>query len=176
MLAWGDSEETTKGAEGRAREGGHFYFIVWPFLFYFMSILNVLIKLCVCWTTAIAGVKRTLRPIVTGTSVLGIKYADGVMIAADTLCSYGSLARFKGISRMKSVGEQTLIAAGGEYSDFQSIVEYLEEMQQHDKNMDDGFVRGPGEIHTYLRSVSCFFVCVFFFCLTLLSISTILPN
>ena len=37
--------------------------------------------------------KRTQQPIVTGTSVLGIKYKDGVMLAADTLASYGSLAR-----------------------------------------------------------------------------------
>ena len=32
--------------------------------------------------------QHTQRPIVTGTSVLGLKYRDGVMLAADTLCSY----------------------------------------------------------------------------------------
>ena len=37
----------------------------------------------------------TTRPIVTGTTVLGVKYSGGVMLAADTLASYGSLARYK---------------------------------------------------------------------------------
>ncbi|CAB1103648.1 unnamed protein product [Ectocarpus sp. CCAP 1310/34] len=41
----------------------------------------------------------TSQPIVTGTSVLGIK--DGVMLAADTLASYGSLARYKNVERLK---------------------------------------------------------------------------
>ncbi len=39
--------------------------------------------------------EHTLKPIVTGSSVVGIKYRDGVMLAADTLASYGSLARYK---------------------------------------------------------------------------------
>ncbi len=39
--------------------------------------------------------EHTLRPIVTGSSVVGIKYRDGVMLAADTLGSYGNLARYK---------------------------------------------------------------------------------
>ncbi|KAG7531716.1 hypothetical protein FFLO_04158 [Filobasidium floriforme] len=42
----------------------------------------------------------TQQPLVTGTSVLGLKYADGIMLAADNLASYGSLARFKDIQRL----------------------------------------------------------------------------
>ena len=37
--------------------------------------------------------KATTSPIVTGSSVLAIKYRDGVMMAADTLGSYGSMVR-----------------------------------------------------------------------------------
>lgn len=40
---------------------------------------------------------------VTGTSVLGVKFAGGVIIAADMLGSYGSLARFRNISRLMKV-------------------------------------------------------------------------
>ena len=52
---------------------------------------------------------HTKRPIVTGTSVLGIQYKDGVMLAADTLGSYGSLARFKDLRRIRKVGARTLV-------------------------------------------------------------------
>lgn len=40
---------------------------------------------------------------VTGTSVLGVKFKGGVIIAADMLGSYGSLARFRNISRLMKV-------------------------------------------------------------------------
>jgi 20S proteasome subunit beta 7 len=40
--------------------------------------------------------------------------------------SYGSLARFKNLERLKAVNEHTLIGAGGEYSDFQAIQKMLE--------------------------------------------------
>jgi 20S proteasome subunit beta 7 len=47
------------------------------------------------------------------------------MLAADTLCSYGSMAKYKNAQRLISVNSQTLIGGGGEYSDFQSITELL---------------------------------------------------
>lgn len=43
------------------------------------------------------------NPMVTGTSVLGVKFTGGVVIAADMLGSYGSLARFRNISRLMKV-------------------------------------------------------------------------
>lgn len=96
---------------------------------------------------------HTQQPIVTGSTVLGLKYADGVMMASDTLCSYGSLARYKDARRIQQVGKSTLIGASGEYSDFQSIIEMINEMHQEDLNIDDGHVKTPSEIHNYLRAV-----------------------
>lgn len=68
---------------------------------------------------------HTTRPIVTGASVLGVKYNGGVMLAADTLLSYGSMAKSMDVSRLIEI-DQTLIGASGEYSDFQAIQEMLE--------------------------------------------------
>ena len=36
------------------------------------------------------------------------------MMASDTLASYGSLARYKDMRRLKPVGDMTLIGASGE--------------------------------------------------------------
>ncbi|CAI4216765.1 unnamed protein product [Parascedosporium putredinis] len=44
--------------------------------------------------------QHTQSPVVTGTSVIGIKYSDGIVIAADNLASYGSLARFTDVKRL----------------------------------------------------------------------------
>lgn len=97
--------------------------------------------------------KHTTQPIVTGTTVIGIKYNAGVMLAADTLASYGSLARYKDVRRIQKVGDNTLVGASGELSDFQTIMEMLDGMSQSDINQDDGYTRNPSEIYNYLRAV-----------------------
>jgi len=99
------------------------------------------------------GVQRTQEPIVTGTSVLAIKYKDGIMMAADNLASYGSLARFKDVSRLYPVGTHTVIAAGGDMSDFQYIQRMLDELIIDEFTAQDGHTLGPAEIHEYLSQV-----------------------
>jgi len=61
------------------------------------------------------------QPITTGTSVLGIKYSQGVLLAADTLASYGSLAKYDNISRLHKIGQHICMGAGGDLSDFQYL-------------------------------------------------------
>jgi len=97
--------------------------------------------------------KRTTDPIVTGTSVLAIKYAGGVMMAADTLASYGSLARYRNVQRIRTISNNTLIGAGGEYSDFQQIMLNLEDLVRQDENADDGHHLQPKEFFSYLTRI-----------------------
>ncbi|GLB40676.1 putative proteasome endopeptidase complex, beta subunit [Lyophyllum shimeji] len=99
------------------------------------------------------AVQRTQQPIVTGTSVLAIKYKDGIMMAADNLASYGSLARFKDIQRLQPVGAHTVIGAGGDMSDFQYIQLMLDELIIDEFSAQDGHTLGPAEVHEYLAQV-----------------------
>jgi len=108
-----------------------------------------------------AANERTRRPIVTGTSVLGIRYKDGVMLAADTLCSYGSMAKYKDARRLVTVNKRTLLGGGGEHSDFQAITELLKRNALEDKCTadslyDDEDAQGDEcakEVWNYLRCV-----------------------
>ncbi|KAJ0935197.1 putative proteasome endopeptidase complex [Helianthus annuus] len=50
-------------------------------------------------------------PYVTGTSVSGIKYKDGILMAADMGGSYGSTIHYKSVERLKQVGKHSLIGA-----------------------------------------------------------------
>ena len=68
------------------------------------------------------------NPMVTGTSVLGLKFEGGVVIAADMLGSYGSLARFRNISRIMRVNNSTMLGASGDYADFQYLKQVLGQM------------------------------------------------
>ncbi|CAE6377757.1 unnamed protein product [Rhizoctonia solani] len=99
------------------------------------------------------GVQRTQQPIVTGTSVLGIRYKDGIMLAADNLGSYGSLARFKDMKRLHPVGNYTVIAAGGDMGDFQYIQHHLDNLIIEEDDQEDGHPLGPREIYEYLSRV-----------------------
>lgn len=63
-------------------------------------------------THTVQPITHTQQPIVTGTSVLGIRYEGGIMIMADTLGSYGSMAMFKSIERIRKVSNNTVIAGG----------------------------------------------------------------
>lgn len=95
--------------------------------------------------------QRTQSPIVTGTSVIALKYKGGVMMAADTLGSYGSLARFTDQRRLTSVHNSTLIGAGGDFSDFQFVKDKLDELEVYDYNQDDGCDLVATEIYHYLQ-------------------------
>ncbi|KAJ6602508.1 nucleophile aminohydrolase [Mycena vulgaris] len=100
-----------------------------------------------------AGIQHTQQPIVTGTSVLAIKFKDGIMMAADNLASYGSLARFRDIQRLHKVGEHTVIGAGGDMSDFQYIQSILDELMIDEFAAHDGHTLGPAEVHNYLSEL-----------------------
>jgi len=75
------------------------------------------------------------------------------MMAADNLASYGSLARFKDIERLYAVGNNTVIGAGGDMSDFQYLKNQLEELVIDEFTAQDGHSLGPAEIHEYLAQV-----------------------
>lgn len=97
--------------------------------------------------------KVTTSPIVTGSSVLAVKYKDGVMIACDTLGSYGNLARYTDLRRVRRVGDYTLVGASGEYSDFQYIMDTLHDKMLDEHCEDDGAKLSAPEIHAYLSRV-----------------------
>lgn len=96
---------------------------------------------------------HTTHPILTGTSVLALKYRDGVMMASDTLASYGGLARFSNIVRLHPVGDNTLIGVTGDLSDFDSVQDLLRRRVWEDTCADDGDRITAPEIYSYLSRV-----------------------
>lgn len=97
--------------------------------------------------------QHTLSPVVQGSSVVGIKYSGGVLLAADTLASYGSQARYKNFSRMKKVGKYALLGASGEISDFQYLGDLLDELDEDDFLSEDSCHMGPKEYASYIGRV-----------------------
>lgn len=87
--------------------------------------------------------KHTTRPIVTGSSVIGMRCKDGVVIACDTLASYGSMARFRQVSRLYQATNNCVIGVGGDYSDFQEIKMMIEKETTREFCYNDGHNLSP---------------------------------
>lgn len=97
--------------------------------------------------------KRTLYPSVTGTSVLGIRFNDGVVIAADKLGSYGSMARFRDLTRILKVNDKVVVGASGDYADYQFLSEIIEQRVIDEECLNDGFGYTPASLFSWLTRV-----------------------
>lgn len=84
---------------------------------------------------------------------MAIRTNSFVMMAADTLGSYGSLAKFHNIQRIIKVGKSSIVGAGGEMSDFQQVIRSLDELETENFCYDDGVSLEAPDIHSYLTRV-----------------------
>jgi len=95
----------------------------------------------------------TQTPVTTGTSVLGLRFNGGIVLAADKLASYGSLARFRNCPRLMKVNENTMLGCTGDYADFQYLQRIIEQQAIDDDSKDDGFQVSPKSLYSWLTRV-----------------------
>ncbi|QUC18193.1 uncharacterized protein UV8b_02434 [Ustilaginoidea virens] len=97
---------------------------------------------------------HTQQPIVTGTSVVAIKFKDGVVIAADNLASYGSLARFTNVKRLRSFANASVVGFSGDVSDMQYIDRHLTELALAEAyDSPDAARLNASNLHRYLSKL-----------------------
>ncbi|KAL8737358.1 MAG: hypothetical protein Q9181_001775 [Wetmoreana brouardii] len=96
---------------------------------------------------------HTSSPIVTGTSVLAVKFKDGVVIAADNLASYGALARFPDVKRLRTFNRRTVVGFGGDVSDMQYLDRLLLSLDIEENYGSLGHDLNARNLHTYLSKV-----------------------
>ncbi|KAG9246676.1 nucleophile aminohydrolase [Calycina marina] len=97
--------------------------------------------------------QHTQSPIVTGTSVIALKFKDGVVIAADNLASYGSLARFTDVKRLRSFADSSIVGFGGDVSDMQYLDRLLSSLDTREAYCSSGHSLNAQNLHTYLAKV-----------------------
>jgi 20S proteasome subunit beta 7 len=96
---------------------------------------------------------HTQSPAVTGTSVVAVKFNGGVAIAADNLASYGSLARFTDVKRLRTFGDSAVVGFGGDVSDMQYIDRLLGSIDIKENYSAHGNLLNAKNLHTYLSKV-----------------------
>ncbi|CCU98673.1 unnamed protein product [Malassezia sympodialis ATCC 42132] len=72
------------------------------------------------------------------------------MLAADNLASYGSLARFMDIRRLERVGDNVVIGASGDMSDWQNLKHTLNKLIEKEELENDGHALTPAQVYAYL--------------------------
>jgi 20S proteasome subunit beta 7 len=98
---------------------------------------------------------HTTSPVNVGTSVIGIKYKDGVLLAADTGVAYGSMRHSKHQQRIYQISHDTAVATSGEMSDFQEFIKILREKSEGDIIENDGalFLK-PRDYFNYISRIN----------------------
>ncbi|ESZ98862.1 proteasome component PRE4 [Sclerotinia borealis F-4128] len=97
--------------------------------------------------------QHTQQPIVTGTSVVALKFKDGVVIAADNLASYGSLARFTDVKRLRKFADTSVVGFGGDVSDMQYLDRLLQSLDTEEAYGASGHTLNAHNLHKYLSKV-----------------------
>lgn len=99
--------------------------------------------------------QHTQSPIVTGTSVIALKFKSGVVIAADNLASYGSLARFTDVKRLRTFSDTSVVGIGGDVSDMQYLDRLLLSLSISEDNQSSSssHTLNARQLHTYLSKV-----------------------
>ncbi|CAG9573656.1 unnamed protein product [Danaus chrysippus] len=96
---------------------------------------------------------HSATPITTTTTVIGLKFDKGCVIAADTLGSYGSLARFRDCPRVLKVNDLILLGSGGDYADYQYLKDIIEQKIIDEQCIGDGLNLKPKSLHCWLTRV-----------------------
>lgn len=99
------------------------------------------------------GKQHYHTPLTTGTSVLGLVFNGGVILAADTAGFYGSMMRFADCPRIVQINKHTILGAGNDYADFQYLNDIIKQKILDDDLHNDGFVLKPKSLHSWLTRV-----------------------
>ena len=60
---------------------------------------------------------HTVNPMMTGASIVAVKYKKGIIICTDTMISYGGLHHTKNFCRFMPINGDIVLVASGEISD-----------------------------------------------------------
>lgn len=97
---------------------------------------------------------RTLQPAVTGSMIVGLTYNNGVLLAADTMGSYGGLRMFKDMQRVIKVNEHTMIAVSGDMADMQELERIiLEQVREDEVCLENGQTYNAKSLHSWLQCI-----------------------
>ena len=99
--------------------------------------------------------QHALGAVNVGTSVMGIKYQGGVMLAADTAISYGGMRAVKDARRIEKLNDEIVFASSGEMADFQELAKQMRMQQEFDEISNDGATfMAPRDYYNFIANLN----------------------
>nr|XP_017100883.2 proteasome subunit beta type-4-like [Drosophila bipectinata] len=99
------------------------------------------------------GTKHNTAAITTGSSVIGVRFDEGVLMAADTLVSYGNMARYQNVDRIFMINKNILLGGCGDFADVQSIKRGIEQKIVEDQCNGDDIEMKPKALGQWMTRV-----------------------
>ncbi|EDW36933.1 GL25789 [Drosophila persimilis] len=100
------------------------------------------------------GVEAAGKPVAMGSSVIGIRYDKGVLIAADTTVFEGSVPRYQDVDRIFKINKQIIMGGGGNFHDVQMYRRTIGKQISSDRIYQDGFEMKPKSLALWLMNTT----------------------
>ena len=98
--------------------------------------------------------KNADGPIISGGSVIAIKYDKGILMGADTMMRYAGCYWYKDIQRMHQISDNIVLGSAGDYADLQKTLKMIEEKHELDEIAEDQFeFLGPKDYCKWLANL-----------------------
>ena len=86
-------------------------------------------------------------------SSIVLENRSALFIDTRTIASYGSLARFTDVKRLRRFNDTSIIGIGGDVSDMQYIDRLLNSLSITESHSSDGHTLSAANLHTYLSKI-----------------------
>jgi 20S proteasome subunit beta 7 len=101
-----------------------------------------------------AGPKTlTQQPTTVGTSVVALKYKDGVVLAYNNALSQYGMHLFDKVQRHFVVDDRIVFSASGEFSDYQEICMKVDKLNRTSRINSDKHLYKPGDYAKFISSL-----------------------
>ncbi|KAH0787227.1 proteasome subunit beta type-4-like [Histomonas meleagridis] len=91
------------------------------------------------------------NPITSASSIVGIKYDNGILLASDKAVSYGSCFKFANVSHFHQLTPYLIIGCSGEMADFQELIDSLTSIVRKYECAHNGEDLTPSEVSNYIK-------------------------
>lgn len=98
-----------------------------------------------------APITSVQNPITTTSSIIGIKYDSGILLASDRSISQGSCFKFSNVSHFHQLSPRIIIGCSGEYADFQELADALDAVVSEFRCRHFGEELSPREVANYVK-------------------------
>eukprot|EP00792_Barthelona_sp_PAP020_P003796 TRINITY_DN1657_c0_g1_i1.p1 TRINITY_DN1657_c0_g1~~TRINITY_DN1657_c0_g1_i1.p1 ORF type:complete len:220 (-),score=60.37 TRINITY_DN1657_c0_g1_i1:164-799(-) len=85
-------------------------------------------------------------------SIVALKFKDGVVVGADTLVSYGSLYRYHDVNRLFQLNDKCILTGSGSYADLQNVKDILDSEMRKEYSFDPTLLSDAKAIHSLCGS------------------------